>query len=69
MDTRCVVVRRFSAVIHAQLAKGAFEANGIEATMNAGLMGNQATWHGGSVDLLVREQDVAVAVEILGPEQ
>jgi hypothetical protein len=70
MGTKFVVVRRFSAVLHAQLAKGALEANGIEATMNAGLMGNQMARAGtGSVDLMVREQEVAAALEILGPEK
>jgi Putative prokaryotic signal transducing protein len=70
METRFIVVRRFSAVIHAQLAKGALEANGIEATMNAGLMGTQTARPGtGSIDVMVREEDVPAALQILGPEE
>jgi len=69
MSQKLVVVRRFSAVIEAQLAKGALEAYGIDATMNAGLMGNQLRRPGtGSVDLMVREDDLEAALEILGPD-
>jgi hypothetical protein len=68
VNPRFVVVRRFQAVIHAQLAKGALEACGIDVAMNAGLMGLQGVPVGaGTIDLLVRQEDVEIALEILGP--
>jgi hypothetical protein len=70
VDSKLVIVRRFPAMVHAQLAKSALEAYEIEAVINGGLMGPQGVRAGmGTIDLMVREEDVDAALEILGAEE
>ena len=63
-----VVVRTFLNRIDADLAQGALEAAGIDAVISADdAEGNQpGLWMGG-VRLLVREDDLEEAGEVLGP--
>jgi hypothetical protein len=65
---RLVVVRTFLNRIDADLAQGALEAAGIDAMVGADdAEGNQpGLWMGG-VRVLVREEDLREAAEILGP--
>jgi hypothetical protein len=65
VDSKLVIVRRFPARIHAELAKSALEASKIVAVINIGPQPESATVH----DLIVREEDVERALEILGPEE
>ena len=71
MDSKFVVVRRFPAVIHAELAKSALEAYEIHAAITGGLLGPQSVSPTAdrTFDLMVREEDVEAALEILGPEE
>jgi len=63
------VVRTFLNRIDADLAQGALEAAGIDAVVSADdAEGNQpGLWMGG-VRVLVREDDVEEARDVLGPE-
>jgi hypothetical protein len=57
-------------MVHAELAKSALEAYEIDAAINGGLISPQGVKPGaGTIDLMVREQDVEAALEILGPEE
>ena len=64
MDSKLVTIRRFPAMVHAELAKSALDAYEIAATLD----NNVPAGGSGTVDLLVREEDVEAALEILGPE-
>ena len=66
---RLVVVRRFPALVHAELAKSALAASEIAATIHDEGYRRQGLRAelGPTVTLLVREDDVAAALEILGP--
>ena len=66
MDVSLVVLRRYPARIHAELAKTALEASGIDSTI---VGGDFSYRRGGPIELLVRAEDVQRAVEILGPEE
>ena len=67
-DERLVVVRTFLNRIDADLAQGALESAGIDAVVSADdAEGNQpGLWMGG-VRVLVREDDLEEATEVLGP--
>ena len=67
MSPRTVVVRRFPALIHAELAKSALAAYGIVATVVGGTVPVRQDI--ATIDLVVREQDLEAALEILGPEE
>jgi hypothetical protein len=54
-------------MIHAELAKSALEAYEIEAAINGGPQPVRPEI--GTIDLMVREEDVEAALEILGPEE
>jgi hypothetical protein len=57
-------------MVHAELAKSALNAYEIDAAINGGLTSPQAVRPGtGTIDLMVREEDVEAALEILGPEE
>ncbi|HET9267051.1 MAG TPA: DUF2007 domain-containing protein [Vicinamibacterales bacterium] len=62
-----VTVRTFLNHIEADLAKGALEAAGIESAISADDAGGTRPhlWVGTGVRLLVRQEDVERAVEIL----
>jgi hypothetical protein len=65
VDSQPVVLRRYPAVIHAELAKSALAAYEIEAVVQKGPYHHLAK----TFDLLVRPEDVVAALEILGPEE
>ncbi|MHB8484501.1 MAG: putative signal transducing protein [Candidatus Acidiferrales bacterium] len=65
-----VVVKAFGHRIEAELAKGALENAGIQATMQAdsvGGMREHIAWSGAGFQILVREQDMAAALDALTP--
>lgn len=66
MDSKLVIVRRFPALIQAELAKSALEAYEIDAAINGG--SQPVRPEVGTIDLMVREEDVEAALEILGAE-
>ena len=67
MDSKLVVVRRFPAMIHAEVAKSALAAYEIDAAIKGGAQPIRPEIE--TIDLMVREEDVKAALEILGPEQ
>jgi hypothetical protein len=69
MDSQFVTIRRFPAMIHAELAKSALEAYEIDATIVCGLTSSPPYQNAALIDLMVRAEDVAAALEILGPEE
>jgi hypothetical protein len=64
-----LVIRTFINTVDAELARGALEAAGIESMIRADDCGGTRPhlWMGG-VELLVRQDDVARAEEVLGTE-
>jgi hypothetical protein len=63
-ESKAVVVRSFPSPIEAELAMGALQASGIDAAVRRG-PGIQLAI---SFELLVYENDVEAASEVLGPE-
>jgi putative signal transducing protein len=65
-DMQLVIVKTFLNRIEAELAKGALEANGIEAIVRADDVGGTrpSFWVSG-VDLLVRADDIEMARGVL----
>jgi hypothetical protein len=69
-DAKLVVVQSCASQIEAELAKGALEASGIEAMIQAdaaGRMREHLAWSGAGFKILVREEDATIARDILGP--
>lgn len=68
-DTPLVVIRTFLNRIDAELAKGALEAAEIDAMVAADDAGGlrPSFWVLRGVRLLVREEDIERAEEVLGP--
>jgi hypothetical protein len=66
-DMELVVIKTFLNRMDAELAKGALDANGIEALIRADDAGGTrpSLWTGG-VELLVRADDVETASIVLG---
>ena len=65
-----VVVKAFGHRIEAELAKGALENAGIQAMIQAdtaGGMREHIAWSGAGFQIVVREQDVAAALDALTP--
>jgi hypothetical protein len=65
-----VVLKAFGDRIEAELAKGALENAGIEATIQSdtvGRMREHIAWSGAGFQVLVREEDLAAAREALIP--
>ena len=64
-----VVVRTFSNVINAEVAKSALDAIGLESMIRSDDAGGvqPGLWPARGVELLVREEDRKRAEEILGP--
>ena len=63
-----VMVHECGSEIEANLAKGALQAAGIDAMIQADTAGRQRdhiAWSGGGFKLLVREEDAADAREVL----
>ena len=65
MESKLVVVRRFPALIHAELAKSALAAYEVYAAVDHG--GRSRAEFGMTIALMVREEDLEAALEILGP--
>jgi hypothetical protein len=69
-ETKLVVVQSCPSEIEAELAKGALEASGIEAMIQAdtaGRMREHLAWSGAGFKILVREEDATAARDVLGP--
>ena len=67
---KLVVVQSYGSRAEADLAKGALEDAGIEAMIQAdtaGGMREHLAWSGAGFRILVREEDAAVAQEVLTP--
>lgn len=67
-DAELVVVHMFGTRIEAEIAKGALEAAGIDAMIQADTAGGMRThlaWSGAGFQLLVRDEDVPDAREVL----
>jgi len=65
-----VVVKAFGHRIEAELAKGALESAGIQAMIQADAVGGMrehVAWSGAGFQILVREQDLAAALDALTP--
>lgn len=69
-EAKLIVVQSCGSQIEAELAKGALEAAGIEAMIQAdtaGRMREHLAWSGAGFKILVREEDAAAAREVLAP--
>jgi len=69
-EAKLIVVQSCASQIEAELAKGALEAAGIEAMIQAdtaGRMREHLAWSGAGFKILVREEDAAAARETLAP--
>jgi hypothetical protein len=67
-DTKLVVVQSLGTQFEADLAKGVLEEAGIEAMIQgdtAGRMREHLAWSGAGFKVLVRENDAAMAREVL----
>ncbi len=62
---RTVVIRRFPSEPEAELARSALEAYGIRAAIQPGPYSRPVA----TVDLVVREEDVQAATNILGSKE
>ena len=69
MESKFVALRSYPAAIHAELARTALEASGIQAFVRGGTLHTQRWAPGVPIDIWVREEDVARANAILGPEE
>ena len=68
--TKLTVVDRFASQVEADLAKSALESAGIDAMIQAdraGGMRDHLAWSGLGFKVLVREEDVAEAHDVLQP--
>ena len=68
--TKLVVVRSYGSRVEAELAKGALEDAGIPAMTQAdtaGGMREHLAWSGAGFRVLVREEDVDAARDVLTP--
>jgi hypothetical protein len=67
-DAKLIVVKEFGSRVEADLAKCALEDAGIEAISQAdtaGGMREHLAWSGAGFKIMVREEDAAVARELL----
>jgi hypothetical protein len=68
-EVNLVIVQAFSNEAEAEIAKGALEAAGIDAMIQADSVGGMrphVAWAGGGFKILVREEDEESARKILG---
>jgi hypothetical protein len=71
-NTDLVVIHSFGSQPEADLAKGALEAAGIDAIIQADSVGGMRphiAWGSSGFKVLVREEDAADAREVLNPEE
>jgi Putative prokaryotic signal transducing protein len=69
-DAKLVVVQACGSQIEAELVKGALEAAGIDAMIQAdtaGRMREHLAWSGAGFKILVREEDATAARDVLAP--
>jgi hypothetical protein len=69
-DAKLVVVHAFASEPEADMAKSALESAGIDAMIqadSAGGMRPHLAWASGGFKILVRDEDVAAAREVLKP--
>jgi hypothetical protein len=69
-DANLVVVHTFGSGSEAEMAKGALEAAGIDAMIQADTAGGMRphlAWSGDGFKVLVREEDAEVARDVLEP--
>jgi len=69
-DVHLVVVQSYASRPEAEFAKGALEAAGIPAMIQSDSMGGMRehlAWSGAGFKILVREEDVTDAREVLAP--
>lgn len=67
-DTDLVIIRAFSTIAEAEIARGALEAADIDALVqsdSAGGMRPHLAWAGSGYKLLVREEDAVAAESVL----
>jgi hypothetical protein len=69
MASDLVVLRRYPARIHAELAKSALQAVGIDCSVVGGDFSYRTEMPGSTIDLIVKAEDARRALEILGPEE
>jgi hypothetical protein len=70
-DIHLVVVQSYASRPEAELSKGAIEAAGIQAMVRShsvGGMREHLAWSGAGFKILVREEDVTDAREVLTPQ-
>ncbi len=69
-DAKLVVIQSCGSQIEAELVKGALEAAGIDAMIQAdtaGRMREHLAWSGAGFKILVREEDATAARDLLAP--
>ncbi|MGO9590191.1 MAG: putative signal transducing protein [Candidatus Acidiferrales bacterium] len=69
-DAKLVVIQSCPSQIEAELVKGALEAAGIDAMIQAdtaGRMREHLAWSGAGFKILVREEDSTAARDVLAP--
>ncbi|HEX4003510.1 MAG TPA: DUF2007 domain-containing protein [Candidatus Acidoferrales bacterium] len=69
-ESKLIVVQSFGSEIEAEIVKGALEAAGIDAMIQAdtaGRMREHLAWSGAGFKILVRQEDVAAARDVLAP--
>ena len=67
-DSELIVVHTFASQPQAEIAKSALESAGIDAMIKADTAGGMRphlAWSGGGFQVLVREEDVVEAREVL----
>jgi len=58
IDTTWVILRRYPTVIHAELAKSALQAYGVDAAVLGGPLDERPDFLDRSIDLMVKREDV-----------
>jgi hypothetical protein len=69
-DPKLVIVKSYGNRAEAELAKGALENAGIQAMIQSDTVGHMRehiAWSGAGFRIVVREEDVAAARDVLAP--
>ncbi len=69
-DPKLVIVKSYGNRAEAELAKGALENAGIQAMIQSDTVGHMRehiAWSGAGFRIVVREEDVATARDVLAP--